>query len=205
MAKIRDFINRFSGQEEKKAKEEVDKLVMLANLKLDTLENKLKDLFKNKQLDGQIQIIGDHMGNFSREYRVNYKDGNISKAVNDLVEQILFIGDKSAKDIISKCITNTLNAMFTSIAVTEEEKRLFVIMLEGVALVRYDFYVWRSAECDKSIFKHATDIVAITYAKSVIDHIRVSEDELNDAIYKFLGGNVPLADVIKYKKELINY
>ncbi|MBW5410586.1 hypothetical protein E6A50_09420 [Brachyspira hampsonii] len=169
------------------------------------MENKLKDLFKNKQLDGQIQIIADHMGDFSREYRVNYQDGNISKAVNDLVEQILFIGDKSSKDIISKCITNTLTDMFTSIAVTEEEKRLFVIMLEGTALVRYDFYVWRSAECDKSIFKYATGIAAITYARSVIDHTRVSKDELNDAIYKFLGGNVPLDDVIKYKKELINY
>ena len=47
------------------------------------------------------------------------------------------IGSESAQKIISKTIKNALNAMFTSAVTTEEEKRIFVVMLEGVALVRY--------------------------------------------------------------------
>lgn len=43
----------------------------------------------------------------------------------------------------------------------------------------------------------------ITYARSVVDHTKVTEDELNDAINRYLGGNVPIDQVIEYKKKLI--
>lgn len=199
IAKVRNFLNNLTGQTEaqERAKKEVQSLVVLANAKLDNLENELKDLFRNKQLEGQIQIVGDRMRAFSREYRVNYGDGDVSNAINDLVDQIMTIGTENAKTIIYKCIKNALNAMFTSVSAVEEEKRIFIVLLEGVALVRYDFYIWRSAEQDKSLFTHANSVVAITYDRSVIDHTKVSEDELNDAIYRFLGGNVDLKDVIQ--------
>ena len=205
MATVKNFLDKITGAEEEreKAKKEVQNLVVLANAKLDNLENELKELFRNKQLEGQIQIVGDRMGAFSREYRVNYADGDVSNAINELVDQIMSIGTESAKTIICKCIKNALNAMFNSVSASEEEKRIFIVLLEGVAMVRYDIYVWRSAEQDKALFSHASSVVAVTYARSVIDHTKVSEDELNDAIFRFLGGNVPLQDVIHYKKDLI--
>lgn len=46
-------------------------------------------------------------------------------------------------------------------------------------------------------------MVAITYARSVVDHTKVSEDELNDAINRYLGGSAPIDDIIAYKKKLI--
>jgi len=93
--------------------------------------------------------------------------------------------------------------MFTSVTTTEDEKCCFVVMLEGVALVRYDIDVWKSAEADSSIFQHCQSVVAITYARSIVDHTKVSEDELNDAINTYLGGNVSIDEVIAYKKKLI--
>lgn len=45
-------------------------------------------------------------------------------------------------------------------------------------------------------------VVAITYARSVVDHTKITDDELNDAIYSFLG-NASLDEVIAYKKKLI--
>ena len=194
-----------SGQEEARAEaeKEVKQLVEMANLKLDALESRLKDLFRNKELEGQIQIVGDRMGAFAREYRVNYKGGEISDAVTSLVDQIMEIGSEKAQKIICKVITNALNAMFASVAMSEEEKRIFLVLLEGVALVRYDIYVWRKSEADSGMFKHAQSVVAITYARSVVDHTKVSEDELNDAISRSLG-NPSVKEVIEYKKELID-
>lgn len=203
MAMIRKFLDDLSGQPEarEQARKETNLLVKQANMKLDILENQLKDLFRNRELEGPIQIVGDRMGAFAREYRVNYEDGNISEAVSSLVNQIMDIGSEKAQQIISKAITNTLNALFTNVVISEEEKRLFVIVLEGVALVRYDIYVWRKSESDSGLFKYAKSVVGITYARSVVDHTRVSEDELTDAIYRSLG-TVNIDDILEYKKYL---
>lgn len=92
--------------------------------------------------------------------------------------------------------------MFASASLDEEEKRLFLVVMEGAALIRYDFYIWKSAEQDKALFKHAESVVAITYARSIVDHTKVSEDELNDAIGRSLG-NVTIQEIIDYKKQLL--
>lgn len=205
MAKVKSLIDDLTGQTEarERAKKEVNQMVMQANAKLDAMESRLRDMFRNKELEAQMEIVGDRMGAFSREYRVNYSDGDLSKAVDGLVESIMGLGQGDTRTLITRIISNALNAMFTSVSTTEEEKRIFVVMLEGVALVRYDFDVWRSAEADSAIFQHCQSVVAITYARSVVDHTKVSEDELNDAINRFLGGNVPIDQVIAYKKKLI--
>lgn len=204
MAKVKEMIDKVTGQSEERerAKKEVRELVEKANLKLNDMENKLREKFRNKELESQMEIVGNRMGAFSREYRVNYSDGDVSKAVNELVGEIMNIGTDSAKNIVSKTISNALKAMFTSVVSSEEEKLMFVVMLEGVALVRYDIDIWKSAESDSSLFKHCQSVVAITYARSVVDHTKITDDELNDAINSFLG-NASIDQVIAYKKKLI--
>lgn len=78
-----------------------------------------------------------------------------------------------------------------------------MVLLEGVALVQYDIYVWRKSEADSGLFKHAESIVAITYVRSVADHTKVAEGELNDAIYRCIG-KASVQEVIEYKKLLID-
>lgn len=204
MASVKKFLDNLTGQEEARAqaKKEAASLVQLADSKLDNLENQMREMFRNKELEAQVQIVGDRMGAFSREYRVNYSDGSMSNAVDDLIGQIMDIGTEKATTIISKAIKNSLNAMFSSVNVKEEQKRLFVVLLEGVAMVRYDIWVWKSCEQDQSLFKHVESVVAITYARSVVDHTKLTDDELNDGIYRSLGG-ASLAEIIEYKKELL--
>ena len=204
MASVKKFLNDLTGQEaeREKAKKEAASLVQLAQSKLDNLENEMRELFRNKELEAQVQIVGDRMGAFSREYRVNYADGDVSNAVQELVNQIMSIGSEKAGAIISKAITNSLSAMFSSVNVQEESKRLFVVLLEGVAMVRYDIWVWKSAEQDQALFQHTQSVVAITYARSVVDHTKLSEDELNDGIFRSLGG-ASVKEVIEYKRELM--
>lgn len=162
----------------------------------------MKQMFHNKELEAQVQIVGDRMGAFAWEYRVNYSDGDMSKAVEELISQIMDIGTEKAATIISKAIKNGLNAMFTSVSVSEEEKQLFVVLLEGAAMVRYDIWVWKSCEQDQSLFSHVESVVAISYARSVVDHTKLTEDELNDGINRSLGGT-SLKEIIEYKEELL--
>lgn len=204
MASVKKFLDNMTGEAEarEQAKKEAASLIQLANSKLDNLENKMRDMFRNKKLEAQVEIVGDRMGAFSREYRVNYSDGDMGDAVDELIGQIMSIGSEKAAAIISKAIKNSLKAMFTSVNVTEEEKRIFVVLLEGAAMVRYDIWIWKSCEQDQSLFKHTESVVAITYARSVVDHTKLTEDELNDGIYRSLGG-ASLQEILEYKKELL--
>lgn len=204
MAKFSKILDDLTGQTEKrqKAEKEAASLVQLADSKLDNLENKMREMFRNKELESQVQIVGDRMGAFSREYRVNYSEGDVSAAVNDLIDQIMSIGTEKIGTIISKAIKNSLNAMFTSVNIQEQEKRLFVVLLEGAAMVRYDIWVWKSCVQDKALFENIRSVVAITYARSVVDHTKLTDDELNDGIYRSLGG-ASLNEIIEYKEQLL--
>ncbi len=204
MASVQKFMDKFTGASEarEQARKEAASLIQLANSKLDKLELSMREMFRNRELESQVAIVGDRMGAFSREYRVNYSDGGVSNAVDELIDQIMSIGSEKVTAIISKVIKNALSAMFTSVNVTEEEKRFFVLLLEGAAMVRYDIWIWKSSEQDQSLFKHAESVVAITYARSVVDHTKLTEDELNDGIYRSLGG-ASLREIIDFKKELL--
>lgn len=204
MASISKVLDNLTGQTEQRAaaRKELSTLVKMANLKLDTLEAKLVQMFQNREIESKVSIIGDRLQAFSREYRVNYSDGDVSNAVTELVDTIMDIGSESAQKIICKILKNGINSMFASASLDEEEKRLFLVVMEGAALIRYGFYIWKSAEQDEALFKHAESVVAITYARSIVDHTKVSEDELNDAIGRSLG-NVTIQEIIDYKKQLL--
>jgi lysyl-tRNA synthetase class I len=71
-----------------------------------------------------------------------------------------------------------------------------------MALVRYDFYVWKYESSSNGLFKNTKSIVAYTYASSVIDHTKVTKDQLLQAIYNSLGNNATPESVTEYVKKL---
>jgi hypothetical protein len=97
-----------------------------------------------------------------------------------------------------------LKAIFSSVGVTESEKQLFRVNFEKVALVRYDFYVWKYSSRSDGLFQNIKSVIAYTYARSVVDHEKLSEDELNDAIEQSMGGNAEPDEVKTYKEKLID-
>ena len=205
MATIKKFLDDLSGQSEaqKAAEKEVEVLTQMANYKLDSLEQKILEQFRNKEQLGKIEIVGDRLGEFIRDYRVRYEDGDVSEAVTTIVNEIMAIGEEDAKSLIAKTINNALKAIFATVGITESEKQLFRVNFEKVALVRYDFYVWKYSSRSDGLFTNTKSVVAFTYARSVVDHEKLSDDELNDAIEQSMGGNAEPEEVQKYKEKLI--
>lgn len=205
MATVKTFLDNLSGQPQaqKTAEDEVEVLSQMATYKLDSLEQKIREQFRNKEELGRIEIVGNRLGDFVRDYRVNYQDGDVSAAITDIINEIMLIGEEGAKSLIAKTINNALKAMFTSVSVGEEERQPFRVVFEKVALVRYDFYVWRYTSHSEGIFTCTKSVVAFTYARSVVDHEKLSDDELNDAIEHSMGGNAEPDEVQKYKERLI--
>lgn len=204
MATMRTFLDNLSGQpqQQKAAEQELALLVKMAEYKLDTLENEIRNKFLNHDLESQIEIVGDRLGSFTKGYRVNFETGKVGAAIKGIVDQVMSIGDAKAKDIIGGVVSNALDAMFSSVGVTESEQQLFTIVFAGMALVRYDFYVWKYESSSNGLFKNTKSIVAYTYASSVIDHTKVTPDQLLQAIYNSFGTNASPESVTEYVKKL---
>lgn len=204
MATIKKFLENLSGQPEqqKQAEQEIALLVKMAEYKLNNLEATIRSKFLNHQLESQIEIVGDRLGSFTKGYRVNVENGAVGEAIKGIVEKIMLIGDVGAKEIIGGVITNALDAMFSSVGVQEKEEQLFTVVFAGMAMVRYDFYVWKYESKSNGLFKNAKSIIAYTYASSVIDHKKVSAAELAQSVYNFLGANTSPESVTEYVKKI---
>lgn len=203
MAQVKSFLQKFSGQPEaqKEAEREIGILVDLANAKLDALESKLRDSYRNKEIHGKIEIVGDRLGQFARDYRVNFQDGDIGGGIQSIVSDIMNIGDEPAQQLIAKTINNALKSIFTSVSAGEEEKQLFKVVYERVAIVRYDFYIWRYTVRSDGLFKQTKSVIAFTYARGVVDHTKVSVAELNDAIAQSMPG-ATIEQIAEFKEKL---
>lgn len=66
MAKVKEFIENLTDQSgaRERAKKEVTELVEKANLKLNDMENRLREMFRNKEQESQMEIAGDRMAHF---------------------------------------------------------------------------------------------------------------------------------------------
>jgi len=203
MAQVKAFVQKFSGQPEaqKEAEREIGILIDLANAKLDALESKLRDSYRNKEVHGKIEIVGDRLGEFARDYRVNFQDGDIGAGIQGIVSDVMNIGELPAQQLIAKTINNALRSLFTSVVAGAEEKQLFKVVFERVAIVRYDVYIWRYTVRSDGLFKQAKSVVAYTYARGVVDHTKVSVDELNDAIAQSMPG-ATIEEIAEFKEKL---
>lgn len=139
MATVKNYLETFSGQPEqqKAAEDETAILVRLATYKLQTVETELRNKFLNRQLESQIELVGDKLGAFAQGYRVNFDTGSVGDAVKGIVNSIMAIGDTSAKELIAGAITNALDAMFSNVGAEEQEYTKFAVVFAGMALVRY--------------------------------------------------------------------
>ena len=165
MAQVKTFLQQFSGQPEAQmeAEREIGILVYLATNKLEALESKLRDSYRNKDINGKIEIVGDRLGEFARDYRVNFQDGDVGSGVQGIVDEIMNIGETSAQRLIAKTLNNALKSLFVSTVAGEEERQLFKVVFEKVAIVRYDLYVWRYTVRSDGLFKQTKSVVAYTY------------------------------------------
>ena len=204
MATIKKFINDLTGQEkaQKEAQQEAALLVKLANFKLDALENLIRDKYRNKQLEGQIELIGDRLNSFIKGYRVNVDDGQIGDAINGIISAITNVEKEDTRKVISKTIQSTLAAMFSTSVVEEQQQQVFIVTFEGLALVRYDFYVWRYNSSSNGVFKNIKSVLAYTYSRSTIDPSKVSPAELAQAVFESMGSKATPSQVAEYVKEM---
>jgi hypothetical protein len=191
--------------EEKAMKERLNLLLLAAKAKLRSYTDEINEMFMNPGLIDKTEIPGIRAIRFIEQYHVAAKS-SFSQTVGDhltnAIDAFFSIGgkDQDTKDAVKggiKALISTALASFIgSTEVGESEQKVYLIIPENNAFVRVDIACWKYVFDQQKITHEADTSVAYLLCKSVIDHSKVTIDELIYLVSESLNDRNPFAKML---------
>lgn len=203
--KINDKLKQLTGnsETEKKQREEYTLLKTLAEGKCTEFKMALENMLRE---DNKLQIVGDRAVKWVASQHINLSrelDKHISEAIDSFFE-----GKSGIKDGFKNLIKAALNAVSNDTSIGEDQQEMFYIYPENFAIVRVDAKIYKYAFEQKGIITDCQNVFCYTLVKSIVDHTKLSKDELLYFITKMIKGNsskdVNLTDIKPFVTELIS-
>lgn len=179
---------KFIGmQDDAEIKERMEFLHVTAKAKLSQYKEKLNENFINPESIAKAQIPGERSIRYYEQYHVASSQ-TVSKDMKDHIDQVLdaffSIGDsggstkKAVKSGIKSLISMGFDAFIGSTQAGESESIQYYVIPENNAFVRVDIACWKYNFKDKKFLEQHDMAVAYIFCKSVVDHKKLSLDEL---------------------------
>lgn len=203
-----------AGKEE--IHQRLDLLLIAAKGKIRAYRDEINEQFMNPALVDKTQIPGIRSMRFIEQYHVASKSSfnqQVSDHLTQAIDAFFSIGgNQNTKEAIQNgvkaLITTALDAFLGGTEAGESEEKFYVVVPENNAFIRTDIFVWKYHMAEKSLGDNSDSAVAYVMCKSVIDHTKVTLDELiylvSEALTKrplthFIEQDV-LVDNVKSKK-----
>jgi hypothetical protein len=173
-------------EDEKEQKERLEMLLKLAKTKIQTYKDKIESNFAIPGSIDKIQIPGIRAMRYIEQYHVAAKEGLDDKVKDHMdaaIDAFFSIGGegdtkKAVQGGVKSLISTALSGFIGSTEVGESEQQVYVVVPENNAFIRADIACWKY-HFEQHKFIHQTDTaVAYVLCKSVIDHTKITLDEL---------------------------
>lgn len=181
---IRDLTGQ-PGKEQIKANMEL--MLVAAKARIRAFRDELNEGFMNPAQVDKIQIPGIRAIRYIEQYHVA-SSASFNQQVADHLDQAVAsffsIGGKDAETKqsvqsgIKALISTGLEGFIGSTEAGETEEKIFAIVPENNAIVRADICLWKYHFSDKSLSSAHDVAVAYILCKSVVDHSKLTIDEL---------------------------
>jgi hypothetical protein len=187
MGSISKLINDLDGakDDEKEQKERLETLLMLAKAKIQQFREQLDEGFANPGLVDKTQIPGTRSIRYIEQYHVASKtefNSQVTDHLDHAIDAFFSIGDGNNKDAVKEglkqVIQTGLAAFIGSTEVGETQDKMYFVVPENNAFVRIDVICWKYHFEQTKILSQSDTAVAYVLCKSVIDHKRITLDEL---------------------------
>lgn len=187
MGSLSKLINDLDGApaDEKEQKERLEILLTLAKSKIDKFRTELDSGFANPGLIDKTQIPGTRAIRYIEQYHVASKnefDQQVGDHLTHAIDAFFSIGEgnnkKSVQEGLKQVIQTGLSGFIGSTSVGESQDRMYFVVPENNAFVRIDVVTWKYHFDQKKILDQHDTAVAYVLCKSVIDHTKVTLDEL---------------------------
>ena len=160
MAKLRQIINGVDPSTEKEeiVKEALSILINLAEEKVKGFIEEIKtDLLDGKLQDNSLKVPVTRVISQYEEYRAYVSEnGDENYLLNNIIEGVnnIFSSSKDISGGISKILNSAFTAIMGAAEGEEQTKKIYFVVSEYPAIVRYDFALWNRTISSKGIFEH---------------------------------------------------
>lgn len=168
-------------------KERMELLLVAAKAKILGYKDEINENFMNPAMVDKIQIPGIRAIRFIEQYHVASKskfNEQVTDHVQEAITAFFSIGGKdtetksAVKSGIQSLISGALDGFLGSTEAGESEERIYIVVPENNAFIRADICVWKYHLTDNALGSNTDTAVAYVLCKSVIDHTKLTIDEL---------------------------
>ncbi len=211
MGALRDIVKNAdsSAQVEEEVKEALAMLVELAQEKAKSAEGDIKLDLQTGKTNDDLSVPITKIIQSKKEYRA--LTSTSSDIIKDIASSIgeIFSGDSGILNGISSIANTALTAIVGAGEGQESEVRLYSVVTEYPAIVRFDFYFWGRNTKAKSIMTQLKSAFACVGFKSAVDMSKLDYNtflSLYSPILREAFGNdqQKLKEMINESKEVYN-
>lgn len=203
MAKISEKIQSLTGNSNEKIKEQFTFLQQMAQAKCEQFQAELKEMFMSEEVQ-KIQIVGKRAFKYYQSQHIDIKSG-----CNDKIEEAIdsfFEGEAGIKDGFKRIVSAAIEVFIGKSSIGESCDSMFWVYPENSAIVRVDLKVYKYEFIEKGFISDCKNIFCYTMAKSIVDHRKLTQDELVYFITQMCkdekSGKVKLDEVKEYIQKL---
>lgn len=189
MGSIANAINSITGADAdmQRVKERMELVLVAAKGKLRAYRDEMNEMFLNPASVERIQIPGIRAMRFIEQYHVASKESlnqQCSDHLDAAIDAFFAIGGKDVdnkqkvKDGVHALISTALAGFIGTTEAGESEEKIYVVIPENNAFVRVDVALWKYHLESEKFLAESDTAVAYILCKSVIDHSKLTIDEL---------------------------
>lgn len=188
MAKIVKKIDELTGNDENTRilKEQFGFLQKMAEAKCEQFKTELQNMFKSGDVH-ECEIVGKRAFAYNAGQHVDIKSGcgaAIKEAIN-----MFFSGEDDIKEGFKKIVETALDTLIGNTAIGEHSDEMFFVYPENFAIVRVDFKCYKYCFSSNGIIANSENIFCYTMSKSIVDHKKMTIDELVYMITEMIGSD----------------
>jgi hypothetical protein len=188
MGSITQMLKNISGanEDEQAQRERLEMMLSLARARIQVYRDEISEMFTNPAMIDQKQIPGIRAIRYIEQYHVASKqnvDQQVKDHMNAAIQSFFSIGGnedtkKAIQNGLQSLISGALDGFIGSTEIGESEQRVYVVVPENNAFIRADIACWKYHFEQHKIIDQSDSAVAYVLCKSVIDHTKLTIDEL---------------------------
>lgn len=200
MAKIVTKIKDITGttEQDRIMKEQFNLLQKMAQAKCDQYKSELKSMFTSNGTS-ECEIVGNRAIRYNDGQHVNIS-AECDQAIKDAIDAF-FHGEEDVKQGFQKIIRAAIDTLIGNTAIGEQEEKMFFIYPENFTIVRVDVKCYKYSFSSTGVIANTENIFCYTMAKSIVDHTKVTIDELLYMVTEMIGAE-KLNEVEKFVEQL---
>jgi hypothetical protein len=176
-------------EEKRKQGEQLDFLVKASEAKLQVAEEDINNMFLNPEAVGKIQVIGSRALRFKRCYTIGVNSSS-QAGIGSAVDSFFQGGKSDVAEGFKTLLHTSLDTILGNSSMGETNSKEFFVFVANNAIVRIDCRFWRYNFSNKGIIGTEQNAFCYTYCLSIVDHTKVSLDELTFLISEQCGGDL---------------